>query len=236
MLEQLVARDEAVDIDLRASGPSGRCRPAADRPWPASARTARSARCAAAARARLPDGIRNGSGIGIVARLGAGRRGGPPCRRSWPSRRWRCCRPARRSGGAGSPSAAPARPRRAWCGPVPMATIAGFSVRSVASSRAAARSATPAAASGAAGSVGTTSQWARWKCIPEPGRQLHAGGDRVLQAEGDQALGETERDQALRGGARDLQRLGDFVLRMAGDEVEPAGPRRLVEACVVIVG
>ena len=72
--------------------------------------------------------------------------------------------------------------------------------------------------------------------VLEPGGQFHAGRNRMLQPEGDQALGETERDETLGRGAGDFQRLGNFILRMAGDEIEPAGPRGLVETCLFVVG
>ena len=58
----------------------------------------------------------------------------------------------------------------------------------------------------------------------------------MFEPEGDQPLGETERDQPLRRGARHLQHLGDLVLGMAGDEIEPAGARRVVETGFFIVG
>jgi hypothetical protein len=45
----------------------------------------------------------------------------------------------------------------------------------------------------------------------------------------DQTLGKAQRDEALSGCARDLKHLGDFVLRMTGDKVEPAGTRGFVQ-------
>ena len=67
------------------------------------------------------------------------------------------------------------------------------------------------------------------EALGQPRRKLHAGGDRVIEAEGDQPLGERQRDQPLRGRARDVELAGDLVLGIAGDEIEPAGARRVVE-------
>ena len=52
----------------------------------------------------------------------------------------------------------------------------------------------------------------------------------MFEPERDQTLGEAQRDQALRRGARDLEHLGDLVLGVTGDEIEPAGARGFVEA------
>ena len=60
-------------------------------------------------------------------------------------------------------------------------------------------------------------------------RQLHTGRDRMLEPEGNQAFGETERNQTLGRCARDLQHLGDFVLGVTGNEIEPACPRGFVQ-------
>ncbi len=114
--------------------------------------------------------------------------------------------------------------------------MTGVSERSVASSRLAQRSAMPAVAGGAAGSVGTTSQCARSKRLLQLRRQFHAGGNGMFEPEGDQPLGEAERDQPLRRGARHLQHLRDLVLGVAGNEIEPAGARRVVETGFFILG
>lgn len=59
--------------------------------------------------------------------------------------------------------------------------------------------------------------------------QFHACGNGMLETEGNQPLRQAERHHPLRRGARDAQLLGDFILRVAGDVIEPAGPRRVVE-------
>ena len=51
----------------------------------------------------------------------------------------------------------------------------------------------------------------------------------MLQTEGNQALGKAQRNEALRRGARNLQHLGDFILGVTGNEIEPAGPRGFVQ-------
>src|SRR5438876_3424006 len=58
----------------------------------------------------------------------------------------------------------------------------------------------------------------------------------MLQPEGNQALGETERNQTLRRCPRDLQHFGDFVLGVTGNEVQPAGTRGLVQTRFLVVG
>ena len=52
----------------------------------------------------------------------------------------------------------------------------------------------------------------------------------MFEPEGDQALGETQRDKTLGLGTRDLQHPGDFVLGVTGDEIQPAGTRGFVQA------
>jgi len=47
---------------------------------------------------------------------------------------------------------------------------------------------------------------------------------------------EAQRDQALCGGARNLQHLGDLVLGVTGNEVEPAGTRGFVQARFLVFG
>ena len=114
--------------------------------------------------------------------------------------------------------------------------MTGVSERSVESSRLAQRSAMPAVACGAAGSAGTTSQWAEVEALLQPRRQFHAGGDGMFETEGDEPLGEAQRDQPLRGGARDLEHLGDLVLGVTGNEIEPAGTRGVVEPGLFVLG
>src|SRR6266704_1017930 len=58
----------------------------------------------------------------------------------------------------------------------------------------------------------------------------------MLQSERDEALGQTQRNEALSRCTRDLQHLGDFVLRVTGDEIEPAGPRGLVQTRLLVIG
>ena len=65
--------------------------------------------------------------------------------------------------------------------------------------------------------------------------QLHAGRDGMLQAERHQFLADGEGYQALRRLPGHAELAGDLVLRVAGDEVKPAGARRIVEAGSVLV-
>ena len=58
----------------------------------------------------------------------------------------------------------------------------------------------------------------------------------MFEPEGDQPLGKAQRDQPLGRGARDLQHLGDLVLGVTGDEIEPAGARGFVETRFFAVG
>jgi hypothetical protein len=58
----------------------------------------------------------------------------------------------------------------------------------------------------------------------------------MFQPEGDQAFGETQRDKTLGRGARNLKHLGDFVLRMTSDEIEPAGTRGFVQTRFLVIG
>ena len=120
--------------------------------------------------------------------------------------------------------------------PVPSATITGVSERSVASSRL-------AAAFGDAGGglrrgrIGRHHlAMAEIEALLQPSGQFHAGGDGMFEPEGDQPLGEAQRDQPLRRGARDLQHLCDLVLGVAGNEIEPAGPRGIVEPRFFVLG
>ena len=64
----------------------------------------------------------------------------------------------------------------------------------------------------------------------ETGEEVEAAGDRVLEPDAHEALGDRERDQPLRRLARDPHGGGDLVLGLAGDVVEPSGPRRVVQA------
>ena len=59
--------------------------------------------------------------------------------------------------------------------------------------------------------------------IAQPGGEIHAGADRMVHAEADQAFAAAERDEALCGRARDVQCLRDVVLRAPGDAVIEGG-------------
>lgn len=59
--------------------------------------------------------------------------------------------------------------------------------------------------------------------------EVQAVGELMIDAYADQVLLDRERDQPLRDRARHLQLLGDFVLRVAGDVVEPRGARGEIE-------
>jgi len=74
------------------------------------------------------------------------------------------------------------------------------------------------------------------EALLQPRGQFHAGGNGMFEPEGDETLGKAERDQPLRRGARDLEHLRDLVLGVAGDEIEPAGPRGVVESRFVVLG
>src|SRR5690242_944391 len=60
-------------------------------------------------------------------------------------------------------------------------------------------------------------------------RKIEALGDRVVQPHLDKALADGERDQPLCRLARNAKLGRDLVLRVAGDVIEPAGPRRFIE-------
>ena len=67
----------------------------------------------------------------------------------------------------------------------------------------------------------------------EPRREIHAMRDRMVEPDLDQPLRHGHRDQPLRGLARHAELLGDLVLGVAGDVIEPAGARRIVEPVAV---
>ncbi len=70
----------------------------------------------------------------------------------------------------------------------------------------------------------------------ERGGKLHAAGDRMIEPHLDQALADGERHEALRRLARDAELAGDLVLGVAGDVIEPACARGLVEPQSVVIG
>ena len=57
--------------------------------------------------------------------------------------------------------------------------------------------------------------------------------DRMVEPDLDQPLRHRHRDEPLRGLPRHAELLGDLVLGVAGDVIEPAGARRIVEAVAV---
>ncbi len=59
--------------------------------------------------------------------------------------------------------------------------------------------------------------------------ELHAARDRMIEPDLDQPLAHRERNEALRGLARNAELARDLVLRVAGDVIEPAGARGVVE-------
>ena len=63
----------------------------------------------------------------------------------------------------------------------------------------------------------------------QPRREVQAIGDRMVDADLDQSFRHRQRHQALRRLARHAELGRDLVLRIAGDIVEPAGARRVVE-------
>ena len=67
------------------------------------------------------------------------------------------------------------------------------------------------------------------------GGELHAARDRMVEPDLDEALADGERDEALRRLARNAELAGDLVLRVAGDVIEPARARRLVEPQIVLI-
>ena len=52
----------------------------------------------------------------------------------------------------------------------------------------------------------------------------------MVQTEGNQPLGKRKRNQPLRRRARNVELARDLVLGVAGDVIEPAGARRVIEA------
>ena len=63
----------------------------------------------------------------------------------------------------------------------------------------------------------------------QPRRELHAMRDRMVEAHLDELFRHGHGDEALRGLPRHAELLRDLVLRVAGDVIEPAGARRIVE-------
>ncbi len=60
--------------------------------------------------------------------------------------------------------------------------------------------------------------------------KLHAGGDGMVQTEGNQPFREGQRYQPLGGRPRYVQLPRDLVLGVSGDEIEPAGTGSVFEA------
>ena len=72
------------------------------------------------------------------------------------------------------------------------------------------------------------------EAVGQPCRQIHARRDRVLQAKGDQPFAEAERHQALDRRTRHFQLLGDLILGLSRDVVEPAGTGGVVKPGSVV--
>ncbi|GCC43897.1 hypothetical protein chiPu_0027908, partial [Chiloscyllium punctatum] len=70
----------------------------------------------------------------------------------------------------------------------------------------------------------------------QTGGELHAGRNGVFETKRDQPLRQAERHKALRRSPRHLQHFCNFILGVPGDEVQPAGARRIVEAGLFVVG
>ena len=112
--------------------------------------------------------------------------------------------------------------------PVPMPMTTGSGRRSQRSISAAAICAMPSVSEVEAG------RWARFRngevvSLPQRRGEFHAARDRMVEPHLDQPFADRQRDEALRGLARNAELARDLVLGVAGDVIEPAGARGVVE-------